>query len=161
MTVIDAAEMILKEHNRPLTAKELAMIMLQRNLVNSNAKDKETSIIATIIKSIKIYDDSNFPLCYMDNKSKNRLVGLKIWKDSDKIANEIQDNSNPVNKKAERLTIHLNLSKELVDNLKFINQLNNKLSFEELIENILYAGLKSNEKKFKEEVRNKLNNIYN
>ena len=70
-----AATVILKEANRPLSAKEIAKRALERGLASSNAKDPINSLAQTLEKNIR--DDTyNDPKLIFIYSQRGRLIDL-------------------------------------------------------------------------------------
>lgn len=160
MTSVEAAVIILKEYNKPATAKELATEILRREMVHSNAKDRSTSIAATILKAISNYNDMEMPLCYWNKVSRNRLIGLKEWKKNDlKLDIEEDENTNTTKHNIEEKSTII-LPKGIIDKLQFTYQCNIKDSFEEYVVYILELGLQASKEETKEAFIRRIKEIY-
>jgi len=161
MTSIQAAEIILREFNKPMTAKKIASEILQRKLVHSEAKDQTTSIAATILKSINNYDDAEVPLSYWNDVSKNKLIGLKEWREKNHNIDTQDYDDNSISKQyAKDEKVSVLLPKPVVDKLKFTYQSNIKNSFEDYVVYIVDKGLEASEDEIKQAFSKKIKEIY-
>lgn len=75
MTAQEAAAKILNEKGMPLTSDEIARTALERDMVNSRAKDPVRSIASTIEKNIRDGTYNDPPLEFIES-NRGRLVGL-------------------------------------------------------------------------------------
>lgn len=78
MFVQEAAHRILSEFGKPLSSKELARIMLEREMVRSGAQDPGQSFAQTIEKNIRSETYNNPKLIFIDGPH-GRLIGFPEW----------------------------------------------------------------------------------
>ncbi len=79
MNIHEAASSILKEMNRPMQAREIARIALERKMISSESKDPEYSLSQTIEKNIRDGRYNNPRLTFVTN-GKKRFVALPTMK---------------------------------------------------------------------------------
>lgn len=142
MKIQEAAEMLLKEENAPLTSREIAKRALERGLVTSIAKDPIFSHATTIEKNIRegVY---NNPVLIFIHAQAGRLIGLPSW---DKIQspkeNKGQDSAMSVKPFGEPTrTFSLKIPADLYEKLELANQARIMDTFEKTVIHILKRGL--------------------
>lgn len=110
---------------------------------------------------IKLFD-SELALCYWNEVSRNRLIGLKEWKKKNLEFNTEEGNnyndSCEVNKEYEKEPITIPI--EIIKKLKFTSQSNIKPTFDDYVVYIIELGLKAAEEEIKEAFNKKIKEIY-
>ena len=81
MTIQEVAYSLLSEHKRPMTAKELAEIALERGLVHSSAQKPVDSHAQTLEKNIRDGVYNKPELKFVDGPQRPRLLKLPEWED--------------------------------------------------------------------------------
>jgi len=132
MTVQQAAYNILKEKNQPMRSKEIAKILLDRNLKTSSSKNPVFSLATTIEKNIRegIYNDPK--LIFISMERGRRLIGLPFWKNKENILK-------PDTLNLQDLTIKI--PSILMEKIQLATQAKIRSSFEETVIMILQKGL--------------------
>ncbi|GIO31767.1 MULTISPECIES: winged helix-turn-helix domain-containing protein [Paenibacillus] len=133
LTVQQAAETLLKEFNQPLSSKELAKLIIDRNLVSSSAKEPELSFAQTLERNIRMNSGNNPRLEFVQTSS-----GRKITLPS------IQTRITNTNDSSVTEEITIRLPKSIINKINIINQINNNsttCSIEDTIIFLLKKGI--------------------
>ena len=155
MTTIEAAEALLKEFKKPMTSRQLAKEIINRKMVKSNASDQTTSLAATILKMLKLYNNIDQQLCFWNEGTRNRLIGLKEWKKQ-----KLEFNTEELENEGIEEKSTITLPYEIVEKLYFTSQSNIKPTFEEYVAYIIQLGLEASKDEVKEAFERKLKVIY-
>ena len=139
MTVHKAAEKIIQEANKPLTAREIAKSMYERGWVSSNAKDPIYSLTQTLEKTIRseIYNIPELVFVYSHG---DRMVGLPSMasNDASHIGYDLSPGSVP---KVQMHSITLKIPPELMEKIQLAVQAKLASSLDETISLLLKKGL--------------------
>lgn len=159
LTVIEAAVIILSEENKPLSSRDIALEILNRNMVISKAKDKCSSIAATILKTIN-YRDIEIPICYWNDSSRNKLIGLKEWKENKLKSNITEDYNASKDQKYTEEKSTIMIPKRIEEKLRFTYNANLKDSYDEHVIYIIEKGLEASEDEVKKALNRRINEIF-
>ena len=100
MTMQEVACSLLREHKRPMTAKELAQIALERGLVHSSAQKPIDSHAQTLEKNIRDGVYNKPELKFVDGPQRPRLLKLPEWEDRPQAARSLPQTPSTVELKA-------------------------------------------------------------
>lgn len=132
MTIQEAAYEILKELGKPISAKEIARIALDKRKVSSSAQDPIQSHAQTIEKNIRdeVY---NKPKLIFIHSARGRLIGLPGWESNSLNSSKSKPDS--------LVELRAYVSTELLNNIRLAEQANPKNNFDETVSLILTKGL--------------------
>jgi hypothetical protein len=150
MTIQEAANEILKEVGKPISAKEIARIALDKRKVSSSAQDPIQSHAQTIEKNIRdeVY---NKPKLIFIHSARGRLIGLPGWK---------SNSSTSAKFKADSLgELRAYVPTELLKNIRLAEQAKLKNTFDETVSLILTKGLSVLSKDIEQGVVQQLNSL--
>lgn len=150
MTVQQAAHNILKEKNKPMPSKEIAKILLDRNLITSNSKNPVFSISTTIEKNIRegIYNDPELKVFFIKGR---RLIGLPSWKN--------RENVLKTDALMDLQELRIKIPSTLMEKIQLATQARIKSSFEETVIMILQNGLSAIAPEIKQGLVSQLNKL--
>jgi hypothetical protein len=131
MTSQEAAYKLLNEVGKPLSAKDLARIALERRMVSSVAQDPVASHAQTIEKNIRD-DVYNNPKLVFIHSAQGRLIGLPEWNSNPPVVNDTFPNL---------IEIKAKIPSELFDKIKLAEQAKLKNNFNETVSFLLVKGL--------------------
>jgi hypothetical protein len=132
ITAHEAAHTILLEEGRPLSSRELAKRMLDRNMVSSVSRDPVFSFASTIEKNIRDGIYNHPPLVFVNGPG-GRLVGLPNWNGGPQ---HTRGTSSP-----DRPAVPVLLPADLVDQLQLATQARLAASLGETTAYLLRKGL--------------------
>lgn len=131
MTIQEAAYKLLNENKKPLSAKDLARIALERRMVSSGAQDPIASHAQTIEKNVRDGVYNNPKLVFVHAGAQGRLIALPEW----------DSNQSTVKEPLLRLIeIKAKIPAELFDKIKLAEQ-GLKKDFDETVSLLLLKGL--------------------
>ncbi len=131
MTIQEAAYKLLNETKKPLSAKDLARIALERRMVSSGAQDPIASHAQTIEKNVRDGVYNNPKLVFVHAGAQGRLIALPEWDSSQATVKE------PLLRLIE---IKAKIPAELFNKIKLAEQ-GLKNDFDETVSLLLLKGL--------------------
>lgn len=131
MTIQEAAYKLLNETKKPLSAKELAKIALERHMVSSGAQDPIASHAQTIEKNVRDGVYNNPKLVFVHAGAQGRLIALPEWNSNQTTGKE------PLQRLIE---IKARIPAELFDKIKLAEQ-GLKNDFDKTVSLLLLKGL--------------------
>ena len=136
ITAHEAAHTLLLEEGRPLSSRELAKRMLDRNMVSSGSRDPVFSFASTIEKNIRDGIYNHPPLVFVNGPG-GRLVGLPNWNGGPQ---HTRGTSSP-DRPSDRPAVPVLLPADLVDQLQLATQARLAASLGETTAYLLRKGL--------------------
>lgn len=151
MTVQQAALEILREVNRPMSAKEISRIIVNRGLASSSARDPVMSFAQTLEKNIR-GETYNEPTLVFILTQTGRQIGLPAWKNTD-------DTVRPSISATKGISLQIPV--ELLDKIHLAVQAKIAGSLDETLISILKMGLISLGPEIKQRLSRQLNDFDN
>jgi hypothetical protein len=131
MTIQEAAYKLLSEIKKPLSAKDLAKIALERHMVSSGAQDPIASHAQTIEKNVRDGVYNKPKLVFLHAGPQGRLIALPEWSSNQPTAKVPMQNS---------IEIKARIPAELFDKIKMA-ELGLKNDFDGTVSLLLLKGL--------------------
>ncbi len=152
MKVQEAAYRLLTEQQTPMSSRELARIILEKNLVSSRSRDPVLSISSTLEKNIRdgVYNEPE--LRFVHDRGR-RLIGLPSWQrqEAEEVAAALPA----------KTALSINLPSELADQLHLAAQAKLATSFDETVALALRKGLSALASQIEEGLQTQLSKLRN